>query len=98
MTNCTRQTPTSFIISLSLSFAFQVNEIEELGNVLGQRNKEQELLLKECDSLDDVFKFYLTSKLLPEASRYRISPESGYDHSFMVITEDALLEALPLAL
>jgi hypothetical protein len=49
--------------------------------------------LDNYSSLEDISKFYFTNKLLPEAARYAISPQSRFSDTFIDITEEGLAQA-----
>lgn len=46
------------------------------------------------DAMDDISIFYFTNKLLPDACRFAMSPQSGFKDCFIDITEEGLLRAL----
>jgi hypothetical protein len=52
--------------------------------------------LQNNGSLDDISKFYFTNKLLPQEARYQMTPQSSYGDSYLDITEEALVLAMPL--
>lgn len=64
--------------------------------LLGPKFEEKALPLDGFGLLEDVSKFYLTNMKLSEPARYSMVAHSGYSHSYIDITEESLLEALPL--
>ncbi|CAO3676652.1 unnamed protein product [Umbelopsis ramanniana] len=50
--------------------------------------------LDNFDVMDDISIFYFTNKLLPDACRFAMSPQSGFKDCFIDITEEGLLRAL----
>jgi hypothetical protein len=44
--------------------------------------------------MDDISVFYFENMLLPSVARFAITPQSGFQDSFLDITEEGLIEAI----
>lgn len=44
--------------------------------------------------MGDISKFNFNNKLLPEAARFMMTPQSGFKYSFIAISEDGLIGPL----